>query len=231
MHTLYSRGACPLLASETIRLHQQHEQSNKRATPMERKFIKFGASLGHLIQEWSLLCSYANIKRMLITLGPSWSRSREFYILDFDDCCDETNNNAIHHEIMDPDIKQEHALSRRLTRVLLDGISNNDVSGLSHSSPHGSSYIVHLSVWIQQQEAERLFERAHQWRVHLQPCCNRVFVDQAFPLAAKHDSMSWLPKYPPVMKGAVTGRLERRWWCMAKHANVTKWVSGVRIIL
>lgn len=160
MHTLYSRGVCPLLASETIRLHQQHERSNKRATSMERKFIKFGASLSHLLQEWSLLCSCANIKRTLITLGPSWSRSREFYILDFDDCCDETNNDAIQHEIMDPDIKQEHALSRRLTRVLLDGISNNDVSGLSHSSPHGSSYMVHLSVWIQQQESERLFEES-----------------------------------------------------------------------
>jgi hypothetical protein len=62
--------------------------------------------------------------------------------------------------IVEPDIKQEHALSRRLTRILLDGISGKDFCCLTHPSPSGSSYMVHLSIWITHEAVDTLFERS-----------------------------------------------------------------------
>ena len=192
MHTLYARGVCPLLASETIRVYRQYEETKQKATPMERKFIKFGASLSRLLEEWSLLCSCANVQRALITLGPSWSRPREFYILDFGCCCD--NHDTIENEIMEPGLKHEHALSRRLTRVLLDGISNHkDASCLSHPSPHGSSYMVHLSVWIQHQEAQLIFEKSTNVTCPLATVLQSCILRTGFSISSSSSNRSKRP--------------------------------------
>ena len=157
LHTLYSRGVCPAPAVEMLRVHQEH-RGTRRPNIIERKFLKFGGSLQNLLEEWTLLCYSVDIQRALITLGPSWSRQRERHVLDFsglsqDDVVVSTEPGAEH----------EHALSRRLSRALLDGITDEEgadrLKSLTQPSPSGSSYLVHLSVWITHQMAETLFER------------------------------------------------------------------------
>jgi len=159
LHTLYSRGVCPASAMETLREFQEND-GTRRANPVERKFAKFGGSLQRLLEEWVLFCSFVHFERVLITLGPSWSRQREHHILDFSGLS-VGKADSERETKTEPGIGQEHALSRRLTRVLLDEISDEDSEdkyrSLAHPSPSGSSYMVHLSVWITHQTADKLF--------------------------------------------------------------------------
>lgn len=127
---------------------------------MERKFIKFGSSLNTLLEEWDLLCSCTSVERVLITLGPSWSRQREHHVLDFSGLCS-TDTFDTEMPIPEPGVKQEHTLSRRLTRALLDGISDPDndlkYEYLTHPSQSSSGCTVHLSVWITHETVDSLF--------------------------------------------------------------------------
>lgn len=159
LHTLYSRGVCPAPANETLRAAHENSDGTRRMNPIERKFIKFGGCLQRLLDEWTLLCSLVHVDRVLITLGPSWSRQRELFILDF------SVDDFAKDQKTEPGLGQEHALSRRLVRALLNGITDqtesaNDVKSLAHPSPSGSSYMVHLSVWISHQTADSLFAKS-----------------------------------------------------------------------
>jgi hypothetical protein len=135
------------------------EKSDAKVNPVERKYAKFGASLQQLLDEWTMLSSMVEIQKVLITWGPSWSRQKELYLLDFLGVGNDGDGKT-----PEPSLGQEHALSRRLVRALLQGLSNqvDTEKCLAHASREGSSYQVHVSVWITRSIAHELFQKTKE---------------------------------------------------------------------
>lgn len=152
MHVLYARGVCPAPAIELVRLSQNASESITKAKAKERKRMKFGASLHQLLQEWSTVSRLLDIKRAIITIGPSWSRPKEIYVLDLRNVgIDDGESNKA-----EPTLMQEHALSRRLVCALMNETAEQVV--LARPSPAASSFQAYVSFWIQHAEAKRLLE-------------------------------------------------------------------------
>jgi hypothetical protein len=174
---LYARGICPSPATEALRVYQE---SNAKVNPVLRKFVKFGASLQQLLDEWTILSCLVEIQQVLVTLGPSWSRQKEIHVLDF--CGVGKVDDG---KIPEPSLGQEHALSRRLVRALLNGISDQDGAEecLAHPSPVGSSYQVHVSVWITRDNAYELFEKSRENRSPWQTLCQSLILRQDYSTA------------------------------------------------
>jgi hypothetical protein len=193
LHTLYARGVCPTPAVETLRSFEENNETKRRTNPMDRKFFKFGGALHGLLEEWTLLCGLVGVERVLITLGPSWSRQKERHILDFgglskDDFSKEATTS-------DPGLGQEHALSRRVTRALLNGIaSENDDDAanafptLSCPSPAGSSFMVHLSMWITREAANVLFSKSLDCDLNVQTLLQSLILRPDFTSTTQNAS-------------------------------------------
>lgn len=157
LHVLYARGVCPAPAVEALRAFQ--EKSYAKVNPLERKFVKFGASLQQLLNEWTILSSMVEIQKVLVTWGPSWSRQKELYVLDFFGVGNDGDGN-----MPEPSLGHEHALSRRLVRALLQGLSNqvDTEKCFAHPSREGSSYQVHVSFWVTRKIAHELFQKSKE---------------------------------------------------------------------
>ena len=174
LHILYARGICPSPATDALRLYQE---SNAKVNPELRKFVKFGASLQKLLDEWTILSCLLEIQQVIITLGPSWSRHKEIHVLDF--CGVEKDNDR---EMPEPSLEQEHALSRHIIRALPIG-RDGEEGGLAHPSPVCSSYQVRVSVWIAREIAHELFEKSRENRSPWQTLSQSLILRQDYSTA------------------------------------------------
>lgn len=195
LHTLYARGVCPTPAVETLRSFEEYNGTKRRTNPMDRKVFKFGGALHGLLEEWTLLCGLLDVERVLITLGPSWSRQKERHILDFGGLSKDDFSKEATTVTSDPGLGQEHALSRRLSRALLNGIaSDNDDDAanafptFSCPSPTGSSYIVHLSMWITREAANVLFSKSLGGDFNVQTLLQSLILRPDFTTTAQNAS-------------------------------------------
>jgi hypothetical protein len=165
IHVLYVRGVVPTPVLEILRQHK--ELSNSETTSMipreHRSLFKCGNMLSQLLRQWEELimstssCGCSNhIGAILISLGQSWSRQREQYVLQVNGLGSDAGST-----ISVPTVQQEHTASRRIISAFMN--ATNDSNGdeladfMAQPALGASSYQVQLSVWMKTSDAKRIF--------------------------------------------------------------------------
>ena len=151
-HLLYARGLIPLTVQQ---LYQETEAEQKRVRSsfppsLRRKITQTKARLDAWQALWSSMeFCLEDCPIVLITLGPSFSRPREYYVLDAKGLA----NQRHHHQQQQSRLPSSHVLARRLLPKLVE----QDASELP--SRNASSYQLFVSVCIPSSESlERLWQ-------------------------------------------------------------------------
>ena len=158
IHVLYVRGAVPTPVLEILRVY---EQATTKISREQRSMIKCGGVLQRLLHQWDEIMNSdfaQHIDAVLVSLGQSWSRPREQYVLQFNGLGQdsETDQKVV------PTDQQAHTLMRRLVSTIMNstnGCEDQNVADWMVKPALGaSSYQVQLSFWVSKPTAEQIFQ-------------------------------------------------------------------------
>jgi hypothetical protein len=151
-HLLYTRGLLPLPVHQMLT-----PQTTTVSAAVKRKLSQTSASLDRLDSEYKMLGgTFPDIQSVLISLGPSFSRAKECYLIDASEL--EHPADALQAFKLDEQklAKNEISLSRRLLRQLME-VEMEDCT--CHKL--ASSYQLFVSFRVPSETATRLFEQGH----------------------------------------------------------------------
>jgi hypothetical protein len=169
-HILYTRGLLPLPVHQILA-----PQTTTVSAAVKRKLSQTSASLDRLESEWKMLRGiFPDIQSVLISLGPSFSRTKECYLIDASELkhpADVLQASQIDEQKM---VKNEITLSRKLLRELMEVEMEN-------CSCHklASSYQLFVSFRVPSETASRLFEEGHDEQI------NRLIIRHGFQYPPK----------------------------------------------
>lgn len=173
IHVLYARGVVPTLVFEMLRMHKELSSTTTSSTsnnnntssmiPREhRSMFKCGTMLSQLLQQWEDLMSsdFAHhIGAVLISLGQSWSRQREQYVLQVNGLGQDEEGQV---PPSPPSVQQEHTASRRFVSALMNATNENEDPSIgdfmAKPALGASSYQAQLSFWVSTKDAEAMFD-------------------------------------------------------------------------
>jgi hypothetical protein len=141
-HLLYARGLIPL---SVLQLNQQYENDILNSPSVRRKVSQCRSRLESWNREWNAVDDnlFAHCSFILISLGPSFSRPRESYVLN-------AANLQFTNTIDSPKLPSPHALAQRLLPRILEC----DSALPSRVAP---SYQVWVSMYVKQEAFEQLW--------------------------------------------------------------------------
>jgi hypothetical protein len=176
-HLLYARGLLPLPVHQIL----DENPSETMRSSIARKLAQARTSVKQMANDWKLVESFCpEMKHILISLGPSWSSPKEYYLINVAKLT--TSEEEPRKPVMvlgtststQGNEKNEHALTRRLLMELMK-VELNDCS------PHklAGSYQLFVSFCVSSKTADRIF---HKKDDQLQ---SRLQVRHGFQLATK----------------------------------------------
>lgn len=141
-HLLYARGLIPVTVME---LNRQYENDVLNKSSIRRKVSQCRSSLASWNREWSAVDDrlFDSCSLVLLSLGPSFSRTREFYLLNAEKLSSPNTMDA-------PKLPSPHALARRL----LPRVVEHD---LLLPSRVAASYQIWVSIYVKQEALEHLW--------------------------------------------------------------------------
>jgi len=128
-HLLYARGLTPVPTHQLVveRTPTSTSGSRHRLSSNERKMIQTTLALDRLSTNCWLVVQQLEVRYVVLTLGASWTRPKEVYLLDFtsladvNDTADESEKeNITDSRVLDHNRnKKEYTLSTRLIRQVV----------------------------------------------------------------------------------------------------------------
>jgi hypothetical protein len=156
-HLLYTRGLLPLPVHQIIA-----PQTTTVSAAVKRKLSQTSSSLDRLESEWKMLGGMSpNIQSVLISLVPSFSRTKECYLINASEL--EHPADALQAFKVDEQklAKNEIPISRKLLRQLME-VEMEDCA--CHKL--ASSYQLFVSFRVPSETATRLFEQGHDEQIN-----------------------------------------------------------------
>ena len=156
-HLLYTRGLLPLPVHQMLA-----PQTTTVSAAVKRKLSQTSASLDRLESEWRILGgTFPDIQSVLISLGPSFSRAKECYLIDASELehpADMLQGLKLDEQKL---AKNEVSLSRKLLRQLME-------AEMEDCACHklASSYQLFVSFRVPSETATRLFEQGHDEQIN-----------------------------------------------------------------
>eukprot|EP00980_Cylindrotheca_fusiformis_P028960 scaffold22680_cov107-Cylindrotheca_fusiformis.AAC.29 len=148
-HLLYARGLIPL---SVMQLNHQYENDVLKSPSIRRKVCQCRSRLESWNREWKEVDDdiFAHCSYILLSVGPSFSRAREFYVLN-------ATNLEVNKTLQMPkQLPSPHALARRMLPRLVE----SDVELPSRVAP---SYQIWVSIYVKQKALESLFASKTKW--------------------------------------------------------------------
>jgi hypothetical protein len=171
-HLLYTRGLLPLPVHQILA-----PQTTTVSAAVKRKLSQTSASLDQLESEWKMLGGiFPDIQSVLLSLGPSFSRTKECYLIDASELEHPADADAVQASKLDEQklAKNEIPLSRKLLRQLME-VEMEDCA--CHKL--ASSYQLFVSFRVPSETATRLFEQGHDELI------NRLIIRHGFQYPPK----------------------------------------------
>lgn len=145
-HLLYARGLIPLSIGQLNDEQKGNDETSKSAS-IRRKVSQCQSRLTSLKTIWNNATEnsfFVECKYVLLSIGPSFSRSKEFFLIDA------TKMNAIDQTTTAGKLPSPHALARRLLPKVME-------CNLPLPSRSACSYQLWVSVYISSETLEKVW--------------------------------------------------------------------------
>lgn len=145
-HLLYARGLIPLSIGQ---LNQQYESNSWKSPNARRKVSQCHQQLRALKDSWKAVVENSFFKKcsfILLSIGPSFSRAREFFIID---------TGGVETFVVDENVVKlpsPHALARRLLPKVME-------CDLALPSRSASAYQIWVSIFIRPETLEKIWAK------------------------------------------------------------------------
>ena len=136
-----------------LQLYKEHQYGTSKLKQSERRALRSGVSVKQLLDQVDELFTSKlgnEIRAVLISLGPSFSRMKEVYLINMEGI----GNDTLQHEhVATPGIKAHHVLSRRVITAFMNTTNDRDLNAdmadvMAHPSKATSSYKAFISLLL-----------------------------------------------------------------------------------